>query len=83
VGRIIRIAVWLVVLVALGYFGVTGYLGYRVGTAISHAKTHTLTAIGAGIVGRDKVERAAIKKSGLPRYAIASPTFWLCLRVTE
>jgi hypothetical protein len=81
--RYIRLAVWLLVVVVVAYFGFTGYAGYRVGTAVSQAKTHALTAIGAGIVGRDKVERAAIKKSKLPNYVVVSPTFWLLLRVTE
>jgi len=81
--RLIRMSFWLVVLLALSYFGTTAYLGYRVGSAISQAKTHALIAIGAGIVGRNHVERAAIKKSGLPNYLVVSPTFWLALRVSE
>jgi hypothetical protein len=77
------LGVWLVVLLGLVYLGTTAYLGYRVGTAISQAKTHALIAIGAGIVGRNKVERVAIQKSGLPNYLTASPAFWLALRVCE
>jgi len=83
VGRLIRTSVWLVVLLGLAYFGTTAYLGYRVGSAISQAKTHTLIAIGADLAGRNHVERVAIKKSRLPNYLLASPTFWLALRVTE
>jgi hypothetical protein len=83
VGRYIRLAVFLVVVAGLAYLVVTGHLGYRVGLAISQAKTHTFTAIGATIVGRDKVERAALKKAKLPNYVVASPSFWLCMRVTE
>lgn len=82
-GRLIRSCIRLIALLGLAYFGTTAYFGYRVGSAINQAKTHALTAIGATIVGRDRVERVAIKKSGLPDYAVASPTFWLALRVSE
>jgi hypothetical protein len=73
----------LVGLLAIVYFGVTAYLGYRVGSAIHAAEQRRIVRIGARIVGRTELERYAIRRSGLPDVLVESPAFWYVLRATE
>ncbi|HUY41102.1 MAG TPA: hypothetical protein VMV82_05990 [Candidatus Dormibacteraeota bacterium] len=73
----------LVGLLALIYFGVTAYLGYRVGSAIHAAERRRIVRAGAHVVGRPAVERYAIKRSGIPAFLVESPAFWYALHRTE
>ncbi len=73
----------LVGLLAVIYFGFTAYLGYRVGSAIAAAEQKQLVRTGVHIVGRELMERYAVKRSGLPEILVDSPTFWLLLRKSE
>lgn len=70
-------------LVCALYFGVTAYLGYRVGAAIAQAEQRVLIRDGVRIAGHELMERYAIHRSGIPHYLIESPTFWLLLRHAE
>lgn len=65
------------------YFGLTAYLGYRVGAAIAAAEQRVLIRDGVRIAGHELMERYAIHRSGIPHYLVESPTFWLLLRRTE
>lgn len=78
-----RFVVVAVLCVMVAYIGVTAYAGYRVGSAISAAKRNTLVAIGERVVGREALERYAIKKSKLPDYITQAPPFWVALRASE
>ncbi len=73
----------LIGLLAVIYFGFTAYLGYRVGSAIAAAEQKQLVRTGVHIVGRELMERYAVKRSGLPEMLVDSPTFWLLLRKSE
>ncbi len=73
----------LVGLLALIYFAVTAYLGYRVGSAIHVAERQRIVRAGAHVIGRATVERYAIKRSGIPAFLVESPTFWYELHRAE
>ena len=78
-----RLLVVAVLCSLVAYLGVTSYAGYRVGSAIASSKKNTLIAIGERLVGRDAIERYAVRKSNLPAYITQAPTFWMALRATE
>lgn len=73
----------LVGILAVIYFGLTAYLGYRVGAAIHDAERQRLVRTGAHVLGRAVVERYAVKRSGIPAFLVESPAFWCALRRTE
>jgi len=79
-----RVLFGAVFLVLLAYAAVTGYAGFLVARGIDDAKAHSLvTRVGAGIVGRQAVERIAIRKAHLRGWITGSPVFWVALRATE
>lgn len=74
----------LALLVVLAYAGITAYAGFRVARGIDDAKASSVvTRVGARIMGRDAVERLAIRKGNVPQWVAQSPTFWMALRANE
>lgn len=74
----------IVVLAALAYVGLTAYAGFRVARGIDDAKARSVvTRVGTRIMGRDAVERVAIRKGGVPNWITQSPAFWWTLRTYE
>ena len=74
----------LIAALALAYLALTAYAGFRVARGIDDAKaSSTVTRVGASIMGRDAVERVAIRKGNVPRWITESPAFWLTLRAME
>jgi len=66
------------------YAGVTAYVGFRVGRGIAQAKaSNPFMRMGASLLGRDSVEQIVIKRVGVSRAIVASPAFWIALRLTE
>ena len=61
----------LVLLAVLAYAGLTAYAGFRV------------ARVGVRLMGRDAVERLAIRKGNVPRWIAESPAFWMALRANE
>lgn len=79
-----RLLASLVFLVAAAYFALTAYAGFRVARGIDDAKAQsTVTRIGARLMGRDAVERLAIRKGNVPEWIVQSPAFWMTLRAAE
>ncbi len=70
-------------ILAVIYFGFTAYLGYRVGSAIATAEQKQIVRAGAHVIGRELMERYAVKRSRFPEVFVDSPTFWLLLRRSE
>ena len=80
----VRVVFRLAVFGLVAYVGLTAYAGFRVARGIDDAKASSLvTRVGAGMMGRDAVERVAIRKGNLPHWITQSPAFWLTLRATE
>jgi hypothetical protein len=74
----------LIIFAALCYAAVTAYAGFRVARGIDDAKASSVVArVGTQMMGRDAVERLAIRKGNVPGWITQSPTFWLTLRATE
>lgn len=74
----------IVLIAAVLYCGFTAYCGWRVGTAIAQAEHHNLLVrLGAHIIGRDTVERLALRQANLPAFITRSPSFWTALRLSE
>ena len=74
----------LVIALVLCYAALTAYVGFRVARGIDDAKASSvLTRVGARVVGRDAIERVAIRKGNVPGWITQSPTFWMALRATE
>lgn len=79
-----RLLITTVLILVLAYAGLTAYAGFRVAHGIDDAKAQSmLTRVGARMMGRDAVERLAIRKGNLPDWITQSPTFWMALRATE
>jgi len=73
-----------VVALAVAYGVLTAYAGFRVARGIDDAKASSLTTrVGARLMGRDAVERLAIRKGNVPVWVTRSPAFWLTLRAME
>ena len=73
-----------VLVLAVLYASVTGYAGWRVGSAIAQAKHGSLLVrIGSHLLGRDTTERLALRQAHLPDLITDSPIFWATLRITE
>lgn len=80
IGKVLGAAV----LVAVAYGALTAYAGFRVARGIDDAKASSAaTRIGARLMGRDAVERLAIRKGNVPVWVTRSPAFWLTLRAME
>lgn len=80
----LRLFASLVVLLALAYAALCGYAGFRVARGIDDAKAQSVvTRVGARMMGRDAVERLAIRKGSVPGWITQSPTFWMALRANE
>lgn len=74
----------LVVFIALAYVALTAYAGFRVARGIDEAKAQSVvTRVGARLMGRDAVERLAIRKGNVPSWIVQSPAFWMTLHATE
>lgn len=74
----------LALVAVLAYTGVTIYAGFRVARGIDDAKASSVvTRVGARLMGRDAVERLAIRKGNVPKWIAQSPTFWIALRAAE
>lgn len=79
-----RLAFAATFLCALGYAAVTGYAGFLVARGIDDAKAHSVvTRVATTIMGRDAVERLAIRRGRVPQWVTQSPAFWMTLRATE
>lgn len=79
-----RLIVRAVVVVGALYLGLTAYAGFRVARGIDDAKASSVvTRVGARLMGRDAVERLAIRRGHVPAIITASPSFWIALRATE
>jgi hypothetical protein len=79
-----RVFLTAVFLCVLGYTAITGYAGFLVARGIDDAKARsTVTRVGARLMGRDAVERVAIRKGNVPAWIVQSPAFWMTLRATE
>lgn len=79
-----RVILAAVLLCVLGYTAVTGYAGFLVARGIDDAKAHSVvTRVGARLMGRDAVERVAIRKGNVPAWITQSPAFWATLHATE
>ena len=73
-----------VAVLAIAYVALTAYAGFRVARGIDDAKASSAaTRIGSTLLGRDAVERIAIRKGNVPRWVTESPAFWLTLRAAE
>lgn len=72
------------VAIAVAYGALTAYAGFRVARGIDDAKAASATTrVGAHLIGRDAVERLAIRKGNVPAWVTRSPAFWLTLRAME
>ena len=70
--------------VAIAYLAVTAYAGFRVARGIDDAKAQSVVVrVGARVVGRDALERVAIRKGNVPKWITGSPAFWWTLRAYE
>lgn len=79
-----RTVLSLVLLLALVYLVISAYAGFLVARGIDEAKASSVvTRIGARVMGRDAVEKLAIRKGNVPGWITESPSFWLTLRTTE
>lgn len=79
-----RFAFSLVIALALAYAALTAFAGFRVARGIDDAKASSVvTRAGAKVIGRDAVERVAIRKGNVPRWITDSPAFWITLRAME
>jgi hypothetical protein len=68
----------------LCYTALTAYAGFRVARGIDDAKASSVvTRVGARMMGRDAVERVAIRKGNVPGWITQSPAFWIALHATE
>jgi hypothetical protein len=80
----LRLTLGLLLVVILTYALLTSYAGFRVARGIDDAKAQSVaTRVGARIIGRDAVERLAIRKGNVPGWITQSPTFWMALRANE
>jgi hypothetical protein len=80
----VRFLLTLAILLVLAYAALTSYAGFRVARGIDDAKAQSVvTRVGARMMGRDAVERLAIRKGNVPGWVTQSPTFWMALRATE
>lgn len=71
-------------LCVFGYTAFTGYAGFLVARGIDDAKAKSVvTRVGARLMGRDAVERVAIRKGNVPNWITQSPAFWMALRANE
>ncbi|HEV3154873.1 MAG TPA: hypothetical protein VGZ02_13785 [Candidatus Baltobacteraceae bacterium] len=74
----------LLLIAAIAYGALTAYAGFRVARGIDEAKASSVvTRAGAHVMGRDAVERLAIRKGNVPTWITQSPAFWLTLRALE
>lgn len=72
------------VLLAFVYAGLTAYAGFRVARGIDDAKASSMvTRVATRVMGRDAVERLAIRKGNVPHWMTQSPAFWMALRANE
>ena len=79
-----RLLAALLFVCVLGYVGFTAYAGFRVARGIDDAKASSVVArVGVRLMGRDAVERLAIRKGNVPKWIAESPTFWMALRANE
>lgn len=79
-----RFTASLLVLLALVYAGLTAYAGFRVARGIDDAKASSVvTRVATRVMGRDAVERLAIRKGNVPHWITQSPAFWMALRANE
>ena len=79
-----RFAFSLVIALAVAYAAFTAYAGFRVARGIDVAKASSVvTRVGVKVMGRDAVERVAIRKGNVPRWITDSPAFWIALRAME
>jgi hypothetical protein len=79
-----RIVATLLILLAIAYAGLTAYAGFRVARGIDEAKASSLvTRVATRVIGRDAVERLAIRKGSVPAWITQSPAFWMALRANE
>lgn len=79
-----RILATLLALFVLAYAGLTAYAGFRVARGIDEAKASSVvTRVATRMMGRDAVERLAIRKGNVPGWITQAPTFWMALRANE
>jgi hypothetical protein len=79
-----RPLITLAILCVLAYTGLSAYAGFAVARGIDDAKAQSVvTRVGARMMGRDAVERLAIRKGNVPQWITQSPAFWMALRAYE
>lgn len=79
-----RFVIAALLLCALAYTAVTGYAGFLVARGIDDAKARsTVTRVATRLMGRDAVDRVAIRKGRVPGWVTQSPAFWATLHATE
>ncbi|HET7815093.1 MAG TPA: hypothetical protein VFL13_12050 [Candidatus Baltobacteraceae bacterium] len=79
-----RFIAGLLIVCALAYAALTAYAGFRVARGIDDAKASSVvTRVGARLMGRDAIERVAIRRGGVPKWITQSPAFWWTLRAYE
>lgn len=79
-----RIAAIFLGICCAAYVFLTAYAGYLVARGIDDAKAKSVvTRVGAHLLGRDAIERIAIRQARIPGFVTGSPAFWIALRATE
>ena len=79
-----RLVLSVVIAFAVLYAAFTAYVGFRVARGIDDAKASSVvTRVGARMMGRDALERLAIRKGNVPNWVTNSPAFWVTLRAME
>jgi hypothetical protein len=74
----------LFLVLVVSYAALTAYAGLRVARGIVQAKASSIvTRVGSRLMGRDAVERIAIRRGNVPNWITQSPAFWIALRAAE
>jgi len=81
---VVRIFVIVAVAFFAAYLALGAYAGLRVAQGIDQVEhSSVLVRAGASVLGRRAIERIAIRRSGLPAWLVASPSFWIALRSSK
>ncbi|MFN2450111.1 MAG: hypothetical protein ABR508_10070 [Candidatus Baltobacteraceae bacterium] len=79
-----RALIMFLLITALAYGALTAYAGFRVARGIGDAKARSaITRVAARMMGRDALEKVAIRRGRVPGWITQSPAFWWSLRSYE
>lgn len=79
-----RLLITAAFVLASAYLALTAYAGFRVARGIDDARASgVFVRVGMHLLGRDAVERLAIRKGRVPSWVTKSPAFWMALRSQE